>query len=177
VKRTALAAAACLAAVTSLAGCASDSGAGALATAEADTATPTVTATATATATIQPEAVPGDAAASDADARSCERFVGAAGPAYGWLTTLEQSGAVATDAATPGYLDVYQLGGTATLFANQPESLPLRHALGVVKRQSLALHKAIDNGWTVSPAPLKKALEDAAQVCEDSGFPIDWYAG
>jgi hypothetical protein len=173
VKRTALAAAACLAAVTSLAGCASDSGSGALATAEADTATPTVTAT----IPSQPAEVPGDAAASDADARSCERFVGAAGPAYGWLTTLEQNGTAATDAATPGYLDVYQLGGTATLFANQPESLPLRHALGVVKRQSLALHKAIDNGWTVSPAPLKKALEDAAQVCEDSGFPIDWYAG
>ena len=172
-KRTGLAAAACLVAVTSLAGCAQDNGAGALATAEADTATPTVTAT----IPNQPEAVPGDMAVSDADARSCQRFVAAAGPAYGWLTTLEQNGTVATDAATPGYLDVYQLGGTATLFANQPESLPLRHALGVVKRQSLALRKAMDNDWTVSPAPLKKALEDAAQVCEDSGFPIDWYAG
>jgi hypothetical protein len=72
---------------------------------------------------------------------------------------------------------VYQLGGTASVYAGQVESPELQDAMQDVVDEGLALREAIDAQGSVSPAPLRQALDQAADVCEEGGFVIDWYAG
>jgi hypothetical protein len=108
---------------------------------------------------------------------TCQSFVADAGEAYGWLATLEQTGSISGDLSTPGYLEVYQLGGTASVFTDQVESPELRAAMQDVEDEGLALRDEIDAQGSVSPAPLRRALDQAAGVCEEGGFVIDWYAG
>ncbi len=113
----------------------------------------------------------------EVDVYTCQSFVADAGEAYGWLTTLEGQGSISGDLSTPGYLEVYQLGGTASVYAGQVESPELQGAMQDVVDEGLALREAIDAQGSVSPAPLRQALDQAADVCEEGGFVIDWYAG
>jgi hypothetical protein len=43
--------------------------------------------------------------------------------------------------------------------------------------EGLALRDEIDAQNSVSLAPLRWALNQAAEVCDQGGFVIDWYAG
>jgi hypothetical protein len=128
-------------------------------------------------ATTSAAATPTQARLGEVDVFTCQSFVADADAAYGWLTTLEQQGSISGDLGTPGYLQVYQLGGTASLSAGQQESPQLRAAVQDVADEGKALRAAIDAQGSVSPTPLRQALDDAAEVCETGGFVIDWYEG
>jgi hypothetical protein len=130
-------------------------------------ATPTTSAAATATETRLGEA----------DVFTCQSFVADAGEAYGWLTTLERDGTISGDLSTPGYLEVYQLGGTASVISGQQESAQLRAALQAIETRGQALRDEIDAQGSVNPAPVRQALDDATEVCQAGGFVIDWYDG
>jgi hypothetical protein len=118
-----------------------------------------------------------EARLGEVDVYTCQSFVADAGEAYGWLTTLEQTGSISGDLSTPGYLEVYQLGGTTSVLIDQVESAELRVAMHDVEDEGLALRGEIDAQGSVSPALLRQALDQAADVCEEGGIVIDWYAG
>jgi hypothetical protein len=118
-----------------------------------------------------------EARLGEVDVFTCQSFVADAGEAYDWLTTLERDGTISGDLGTPGYLEVYQLGGTASLSAGQQESPRLRAAVQAVADEGKALRAAIDAQGSVAPAPLRRALDNAAEACQAGGFVIDWYEG
>jgi hypothetical protein len=119
---------------------------------------------------------PAPAGLGEVDVYTCQSFVADAGDAYGWLTTLERNGTISGDLSTPGYLEVYQLGGTASVYSDQVESPRLSAAMRVTQREGEALKAEIDSQGSVTPTPLRQALDNAAAICEDDGFVIDWNA-
>jgi hypothetical protein len=165
--RRALAGLSMAAAALALAGCGGDGGDGE-ATAEV-TETPSTSSSASSTAQSTPPTL------REVDRHLCETFIVDAGDAYGWLTTLERDGSISGDLATPGYLDVYQLGGTVDALGGDGADSPrLDTAIEAIVREGRALRSAIDSGGAVAPTPLRTALEDAAEVCEDGGVAIAW---
>jgi hypothetical protein len=110
---------------------------------------------------------------STGDTYICTALVAPAGDAHEWLTTLERDGTISGDVSTPGYIEVYQLGGAVSAVSD-PESPRLATAAAAVEREGLALRAAIDSQGTVSPSPLRQALDDTAEVCEDGGITIAW---
>jgi hypothetical protein len=112
------------------------------------------------------------------DVYTCQSFVADAGDAYGWLTTFEQTRSISGELTTPGYVEIYQIGGTASIYTDQLQSTDLRAAMRSVEEEGMALRAEIDAAQgSVSPTPLRQALDQAADVCEEGGFVIDWHAG
>jgi hypothetical protein len=116
------------------------------------------------------------AALGRVDTFACQSFVATAGDAYGWLTQLQRQGNINSTLATPGYLQAYNLGGTAGIYTAQVESPPLRAALQTIETDGQKLRQTIDAGGGDVPASeLVTALDNAAQICEQAGFVISWH--
>jgi hypothetical protein len=125
------------------------------------------------------EAAASAAAASAAplgrvDTFACQSFVAEAGEAYEWLTTLERDGTISGRLSTPGYIEAYQLGGTASVSAGQVTQPLLYAAMQDIVSEGAKLRTAIDDQGEVTPTPLRAALDEAADVCESGGFVINW---
>ena len=151
----------CAAVLLALAGCSSG---------HEDRAQPTPTTSSAAASTTA-------AKLGTVDAHTCRLLIADAGDAYGWLTTLERDGEISGDLGTPGYLEVYQLGGSAQAFSGHEETPALRDAVQRIEDEGLALRKAIDGQGSVKPTPLREALEDAAAVCDKGGVRVGWFTG
>jgi len=98
-----------------------------------------------------------EARLGEADVYTCQSFVADAGEAYGWLTTFERTGSISGELTTPGNLEVYQIGGTASIYTDQLQSTDLRAAMRSVEEEGMALRAEIDAQGSVSPTPLRQA--------------------
>ena len=114
------------------------------------------------------------AALGTVDVYACQSFVTDAGDAYSWLLTLERDHSVG-GAGTPGFLEAYNLGGTASIYLGQLESATLKSAIQGIVDAGQAVRTAMDSRAAVDPAPALEALNRAADVCEEGGFTIDWH--
>jgi hypothetical protein len=159
-----LAAAACLLTLTACGGADGESQDSAATSSAARTSS-----SAAATSTTPPPLAQGDVYA-------CQSYVTDQGDAYEWLTLLEEQGTIGANEGFAGKLQVYNMGGVAQLFLAGVESEPLRESLQLLWDQQDTTRADLDAG-TLSPGPLREALEQAAGVCEEGGFVISWHRG
>ncbi|MGY1682301.1 hypothetical protein [Geodermatophilus sp. SYSU D01176] len=108
------------------------------------------------------------------DTYACQTFVAEAGDAYSWINTLERE--LSAGAEDVGWLEAYQIGGAASLYADQVESGALRNALKMIVTEGGILQRSMDGEIpTESPYRLRMALENAADFCEAGGFVVSWH--
>jgi hypothetical protein len=119
-------------------------------------------------------ASPVDAPLGETDVYACQKFVADQTEAYEWLTRLVRDGTIPADEGFGGKLQVYNMGGFADLIGSAVENPELRTALDFLVDEQPATRAALDGG-TFDPYPTLEALEDAAAVCEEGGFVIDWH--
>lgn len=164
-----------LAALLLVAGCGGD---------EEPSAAPTVPTTTEATttaaavpSTTSPSESSGSAAAlGTVDVYTCQSFIADdyVAEGYAFLALLEESGDMSVDLGTPGYIEAYGIGGQASVMTGQQESSDLLAVMEDIAAAGEAFNSAIDSGTPVS-SDLRRALDEAADICEAGGFTVDWH--